>query len=157
MTDKQFNSIKLDDRMSFPGHPSKEEMDKKHSFHSSVANLLFQEHLGEECAVAVRRWYLENNVLHPDDSAPMGMLHNGDPAWSTFNDQTGGQGEAIDRQARAEIAQRRICKALRVAVDRSEVPLIDMIQAAIPDDWDDKNGIDYMLDLALFQPEKEVE
>ena len=63
------------------------------AFHNAVANLLFQGHLGKECAVEIRSWYLENNCLHPEDSAPMGMLHNGDPVWSDFNDQTGEQGD----------------------------------------------------------------
>ena len=149
--------IDLDASMGFGGHPSRDETQPVQDFHNAVANHLFQEQLGKDCAVAIRRWYLENNCLHPEDSATMGMLHNGDPAWSDFNDQIGGQGDDIDRLARAEWAQRRICRALREAVDRSDVPLIDFIQAAIPDDWDDKHSIDYLLDLALWKPAAEVQ
>lgn len=144
--------IELDASMAFGGHPGPDETQPVVDLHNAVANLLFQEHLGKECAVAIRRWYLQNNVLHPEDSAPMGMLHKGDPAWSDFNDQTGGQGSDVDNLARAEWAQRRICRALQAAVDRSDVPLIDFIQSAIPEDWDDKHGIDYLLDLANWKP-----
>ncbi|AKN60960.1 hypothetical protein WB44_07435 [Synechococcus sp. WH 8020] len=98
--------IELEAGMSFGGPPSSDHMERVRCFHNAVANLLFQEHLGNECAVAIRRCYLENNCLHPEDSAPMGMLHNGDPAWSDFNDQTGGQGDDIDQLARAEWVQR---------------------------------------------------
>lgn len=143
--------IKLDGRMAFYGKTSKEEIDKVSSFHNAVANLMFSDHLGKECAVAMRRWYLENNVLHPEDSAPMGMLHNGCQEWSDFNDVTGGQGADIDQLARAEWAQRRVCRALAKAVELSDIPLIDFIQAAIPENWDDKDDIGNLLDMATRQ------
>lgn len=143
--------IKLDAGMTFPGSTSDEQMNKVSNFHNAVANLMFIEHLGKECAVALRRWYLENNVLHPEDSAPMGMLHDGREEWSDFNDVTGGQGGDIDQMARAEWAQRRVCRALAKAVELSDIPLIDFIQAAIPENWDDKDGIEYLLDMATRQ------
>ena len=144
-------AIELNSRMSLFGHPSKEHMNKVSSFYNAVANLMFRDHLGKECAVAMRRWYLENNALHPCDSAPMGMLHNGCEEWSDFNDVTGGQGDDIDNLARAQWAQRRICRALAIAAERSDIPLIDCIQAAIPDDWDDKDGFEYLLEIATRQ------
>lgn len=149
--------IPFDGRMSFSGGTDRAHMDSVHNFHNAVANTMFAEHLGKECAVAIRRWYLENNCLHPEDSAPMSEGWAGHPCWDDFAEQTDGQGGEIDRLARAEWAQRRICRALREAVDRSDVPLIDFIQAAIPDTWDDKDGIDYLLDLALWKPAKEVQ
>ena len=121
--------IELEAGMSFGGPPSSDHMELVRSFHNAVANLLFQEHLGKECAVAIRRWYFDNNCLHPEDSAPMGMLHNGDPAWSDFNDQTGGQGDDIDQLARAEWAQRMIWRVLLEAERNSDIPLLDMIAA----------------------------
>ena len=143
--------IELDASMSFGGHPSREEIQPVCDFHNAVANLLFQEQLGKECAVAIRRWYLENNCLHPEDSAPMGMLHNGDPAWSDFNDQTGGQGDDIDNLARAEFAQRMICRVLLEAERNSDIPLLDMIAAEAPD-IDGSDGLSYLLDLATWRP-----
>tara|TARA_B100001093_G_C26523879_1_gene882954 strand:+ start:336 stop:803 length:468 start_codon:yes stop_codon:yes gene_type:complete len=143
--------IELDAGMSFCGHPSHDETQPVVDFHNAVANLLFQEHLGKKCAVAIRRWYLENNCLHPEDSAPMGMLHNGDPAWSDFNDQTGGQGDDIDNLARAEWAQRMICRVLLEAERNSDIPLLDMIAAEAPD-IDGSDGLSYLLDLATWRP-----
>jgi hypothetical protein len=148
--------IKLCARMTFPGGADRERMEKVSNFHNAVAILLFQEQLGKEAAVAIRRWYLQNNVLHPEDSAPMGMLHNGDEAWSDFNDVTGGQGDTIDQLARAEWAAQRVCRALAEACKTSEIPLIDCIQACIPDTWDDKDGIEYLLELATWRPAKEA-
>ena len=146
--------IKFDGGMTFFGSPSKEHMDKVSNFYNAVAKLMFSDHLGKECAVAIRRWYLENNVLHPEDSAPMGMLHNGCEEWSDFNDVTGGQGGDIDQMARAEWAQRRVCRALAKAVEHSDIPLIDFIQSAIPDDWDDKDDVENLLNMATRQFEK---
>ena len=143
--------IKFDERMTFFGSPSKEHMDKVSNFYNAVANLMFIDHLGKECAVAMRRWYLENNVLHPEDSAPMGMLHDGREEWSDFNDVTGGQGGDIDQMARAEWAQRRVCRALAKAVELSDIPLIDFIQAAIPENWDDKDDVENLLNMATRQ------
>ena len=146
--------IELEASMSFGGHPSREEIQPVWNFHNAVANLLFQEQLGKECAVAIRRWYLENDCLHPGDSAPMGMLHNGDPAWSDFNDQTGGQGDDIDNLARAEWAQRMICRVLLEAERNSDIPLLDMIAAEAPD-IDGSNGLSYLLEMATWRPAKE--
>ena len=143
--------IELEASMSFGGYPSREEIQPVWNFHNAVANLLFQEQLGKECAVAIRRWYLENDCLHPGDSAPMGMLHNGDPAWSDFNDQTGGQGDDIDNLARAEFAQRMICRVLLEAERNSDIPLLDMIAAEAPD-IDGSDGLSYLLDLATWRP-----
>ena len=143
--------IELEASMSFGGHPSREKIQPVGNFHNAVANLLFQEQLGKECAVAIRRWYLENDCLHPGDSAPMGMLHNGDPAWSDFNDQTGGQGDDIDNLARAEWAQRMICRVLLEAERNSDIPLLDMIAAEAPD-IDGSDGLSYLLDLATWRP-----
>ena len=143
--------IELEASMSFGGHPSREKIQPVGNFHNDVANLLFQEQLGKECAVAIRRWYLENDCLHPGDSAPMGMLHNGDPAWSDFNDQTGGQGDDIDNLARAEWAQRMICRVLLEAERNSDIPLLDMIAAEAPD-IDGSDGLSYLLDLATWRP-----
>ena len=144
-------AIKLDGRMSFYGRPSDDHINKVSNFHNAVANLMFSNHLGKECAVALRRWYLENNVLHPEDSTPMGMLHDGREEWPDFNDVTGGQGADIDQMARAEWAQRRVCRALAKAVELIDVPLIDFIQAAIPENWDDKDDIGNLLDMATRQ------
>ena len=143
--------IELEASMSFGGHPSRAETQPVWDFHNAVANLLFQEQLGKECAVAIRRWYLENNCLHPEDSAPMGMLHNGDPAWSVFNDQTGGQGDDIDNLARAEFAQRMICRVLLEAERNSDIPLLDMIAAEAPD-IDGSDGLSYLLEIATWRP-----
>jgi hypothetical protein len=143
--------IELEASMSFGGPPSFEHMKRVRSFHNAVANLLFQEKLGKECAVAIRRWYLENDCLHPGDSAPMGMLHNGDPAWSDFNDQIGGQGSEVDGRARAEWAQRMVCRVLLDAAGKSEIPLLDMIAAEAPYlvGSDDLHGL---LEIATWVP-----
>lgn len=143
--------IEFDACMSFGGHPSREEIQPVWDFHNAVANLLFQEQLGKECAVSIRRWYLENNCLHPEDSAPMGMLHNGDPAWSDFNDQTGGQGDDIDQFARAEWAQRMICRVLLEAERNSDIPLLDMI-AAEASDIDGSDNLSHLLEMATWLP-----
>ncbi|MFL0770911.1 MAG: hypothetical protein AB8B36_13745 [Prochlorococcus sp.] len=143
--------IDLDASMGFGGHPSRDETQPVQDFHNAVANLLFQEQLGKDCAVAIRRWYLENNCLHPEDSATMGMLHNGDPAWSDFNDQIGGEGDDIDSLARAQWTQRMICRVLLEAERNSDIPLLDMIAAEAPD-IDGSDGLSYLLQLATWRP-----
>ena len=143
--------IEREASMSCGGPPSSDRMKRVRSFHNTLANLLFQEHLGKDCAVAIRRWYLENNCLHPEDSASMGMLHNGDPAWSDFNDQTGSKGDDIDQLARAEWAQRMICRVLLEAERNSDIPLLDMI-AAEAFDIDGSDGLHYCFSSLLGAP-----
>ena len=143
--------IEREASMSCGGPPSSDRMKRVRSFHNTLANLLFQEHLGKDCAVAIRRWYLENNCLHPEDSASMGMLHNGDPAWSDFNDQTGSKGDDIDQLARAEWAQRMICRVLLEAERNSDIPLLDMI-AAEASDIDGSDGLHYCFSSLLGAP-----
>ena len=147
--------IKLHARLTFPGGADPDHMQAVSNLYNAVANMLYQERLAKECAVAIRRWVLENDALHPDDSVPMGMLHVGDETWAEFSDQIGGQGGTIDRLARGEWAARRVCRALAEACKNREVPLMDFIQAAIPEDWDDKTGLEYLLDVATWKPEQE--
>ena len=120
--------------------------------HKAVCDLIASERLEHEVAVALRRWYLENNCFHPEDSAPMDSMFCGIDEWMALNDAIGGQGSAVDQQARADWAAQRVCRALAEACKTSEIPLIDCIQACIPDTWDDKDGIEYLLQMATWRP-----
>ena len=120
--------------------------------HKAVRDLIASERLEHEVAVALRRWYLENNCFHPEDSAPMDSMFCGIDEWMALNDAIGGQGSAVDQQARADWAAQRVCRALAEACKTSEIPLIDCIQACIPDTWDDKDGIEYLLQMATWRP-----
>ena len=136
--------IKFDGGLTFFGSPSKEHMDKVSNFYNAVANLMFTDHLGKECAVAIRRWYLENNVLHPEDCAPMGMPYSDDPDWAAFGRQIGGEGSRIDHVARAEFAQRMICRALREAA-ASNPAILSLIAEHSNDDA--IYGLDSLLEM----------
>ena len=125
--------------------------------HKAVCDLIASERLEHEVAVALRRWYLENNCFHPEDSAPMDSMFCGIDEWMALNDAIGGQGSAVDQQARADWAAQRVCRALAEACKTSEIPLIDCIQACIPDTWDDKDGIEYLLQMATWRPAGEQE
>ena len=70
--------------------------------HKAVCDLIASERLEREVAVALRRWYLENNCFHPEDSAPMDSMFCGIDEWMALNDAIGGQGSDVDQQARAD-------------------------------------------------------
>lgn len=127
------NTVQLDGGMAFHGSASMGQMQSVQSFHNAVANTMFTEHLGKECAVAIRRWYLENNVLHPHDSAPMSCDWSGFPCWDDFNEETGGQGSRIDQVARGEFAKSMICRALRKAA-ASNPAILNLIAEHADDD-----------------------
>ena len=120
--------------------------------HKAVCDLIASERLEHEVAVALRRWYLENNCFHPEDSAPMDSMFCGIDEWMALNDAIGGQGSDVDQRARADWSAHRICRALAEACKTSEIPLIDCIQACITDTWDDKDGIEYLLQMATWRP-----
>ena len=60
----------------------------------------------------------------------------------------------IDNLARAEWAQRMICRVLLEAERNSDIPLLDMIAAEAPD-IDGSNGLSYLLEMATWRPAKE--
>ena len=144
--------VEIDGRMSFYGGASDSEMEATCSYHNAEANTMFTEHLGRECAVAIRRWYLENNCLHPEDSAPMSCDWSGFPCWDDFSDQTGGQGDDVDQLARGEFAQRMICRVLADAIKRHPA-LVNLLEEF--SDLDGADQIDSLLEMALWKPAKE--
>ena len=120
--------------------------------HKAVCDLIASERLEHEVAVALRRWYLENNCFHPEDSAPMDSMFCGIDEWMALNDAIGGQGSDVDQQARADWSAHRICRALAAAAENSDVPLLDMIAAEMPQDLDDADGLHTLLQMATWRP-----
>ena len=102
--------------------------------------------------MALRRWYLENNCFHPEDSAPMDSMFCGIDEWMALNDAIGGQGSDVDQQARADWSAHRICRALAAAAENSDIPLLDMIAAEMPQDLDDADGLHTLLQMATWRP-----
>ena len=124
----------------------------------AVCDLIITERLDHEVAVALRRWYLENHCFHPEDSAPMDSMFCGIDEWMALNDAIGGQGSDVDQQARADWSAHRICRALAAAAENSDIPLLDMIAAEMPQDWDDADGLHTLLQMATWRPvAKEVQ
>ena len=120
--------------------------------HKAVCDLIASERLEHEVAVALRRWYLENNCFHPEDSAPMDSMFCGIDEWMALNDAIGGQGSVVDQQARADWSAHRICRALAAAAENSDIPLLDMIAAEMPQDLDDADGLHTLLQMATWRP-----
>ena len=120
--------------------------------HKAVCDLIGSERLEHEVAVALRRWYLENNCFHPEDSAPMDSMFCGIDEWMALNDAIGGQGSDVDQQARADWSAHRICRALAAAAENSDIPLLDMIAAEMPQDLDDADGLHTLLQMATWRP-----
>ena len=120
--------------------------------HKAVCDLIASERLEHEVAVALRRWYLENNCFHPEDSAPMDSMFCGIDEWMALNDAIGGQGSDVDQQARADWSAHRICRALAAAAENSDIPLLDMIAAEMPQDLDDADGLHTLLQMATWRP-----
>ena len=120
--------------------------------HKAVCDLIASERLEHEVAVALRRWYLENNCFHPEDSAPMDSMFCGIDEWMALNDAIGGQGSDVDQQARADWSAHRICRALEAAAENSDIPLLDMIAAEMPQDLDDADGLHTLLQMATWRP-----
>ena len=120
--------------------------------HKAVCDLIASERLEHEVAVALRRWYLENNCFHPEDSAPMDSMFCGIDEWMALNDAIGGQGSDVDQQARADWSAHRICRALAAAAENSDTPLLDMIAAEMPQDLDDADGLHTLLQMATWRP-----
>ena len=120
--------------------------------HKAVCDLIASERLEHEVAVALRRWYLENNCFHPEDSAPMDSMFCGIDEWIALNDAIGGQGSDVDQQARADWSAHRICRALAAAAENSDIPLLDMIAAEMPQDLDDADGLHTLLQMATWRP-----
>ena len=118
----------------------------------AVCDLIITERLDHEVAVALRRWYLENNCFHPEDSAPMDSMFCGIDEWMALNDAIGGQGSDVDQQARADWSAHRICRALAAAAENSDIPLLDMIAAEMPQDLDDADGLHTLLQMATWRP-----
>ena len=126
--------------------------------HKAVCDLIASERLEHEVAVALRRWYLENNCFHPEDSAPMDSMFCGIDEWMALNDAIGGQGSDVDQQARADWSAHRFCRALAAAAENSDIALLDMIAAEMPQDWDDADGLHTLLQMATWRPvAKEVQ
>lgn len=123
--------------------------------HKAVCDLIASERLEHEVAVALRRWYLENNCFHPEDSAPMDSMFCGIDEWMALNDAIGGQGSDVDQQARADWSAHRICRALAAAAENSDTPLLDMIAAEMPQDLDDADGLHTLLQMATWRPADE--
>ena len=117
----------------------------------SVCDITITEGLQQEVAVALRRWYLQNNALQPEDSVPMYSMFCGIDVWMEFNECIGAQGSDVDQQARAEWAQQMVCKVLQEAERNSEIPLLDMIAAEAPD-IDGSDGPHYLLERARWRP-----
>ena len=124
--------------------------------HKAVCDLIASERLEHEVAVALRRWYLENNCFHPEDSAPMDSMFCGIDEWMALNDAIGGQGSDVDQQARADWSAHRICRALAAAAENSDIPLLDMIAAEMPQDLDDADGLHTLLQMATWRPAGEA-
>ena len=120
--------------------------------HKAVCDLIASERLEHEVAAALRRWYLENNCFHPEDSAPMDSMFCGIDEWMALNDAIGGQGSDVDQQARADWSAHRICRALAAAAENSDIPLLDMIAAEMPQDLDDADGLHTLLQMATWRP-----
>ena len=120
--------------------------------HKAVCDLIASERLEHEVAVVLRRWYLENNCFHPEDSAPMDSMFCGIDEWMALNDAIGGQGSDVDQQARADWSAHRICRALAAAAENSDIPLLDMIAAEMPQVWDDADGLHTLLQMATWRP-----
>ena len=120
--------------------------------HKAVCDLIASERLEREVAVALRRWYLENNCFHPEDSAPMDSMFCGIDEWMALNDAIGGQGSDVDQQARADWSAHRICRALAAAAENSDIPLLDMIAAEMPQDLDDADWLHTLLQMATWRP-----
>ena len=132
--------------------------------HKAVCDLIAfhpSERLEHEVAVALRRWYLENNCFHPEDSAPMDSMFCGIDEWMALNDAIGGQGSDVDQQARADWSAHRICRALAEACNNiveHAYPVGDTIKAMIGlDIADDRGGLQITLrDRGLPMPDGQL-